>query len=135
MPVVKTRTNRVIADDPEPDDLFVRVTWHGPDDGGKHLRSFDGPVLPIEKYQAAIDWATAMADYMRFPLYVVPMTGRDVLSDDRQQRAIAGLTGRERGKLRRMCVATLAEVLRDCDDRATRAGAFGVLVDMGVVKK
>lgn len=134
MTVIRTSVNRVVADEPEKEDLFVRVTWHGPDDDGRHLRAFDGPLLPIEDYQAAVDWAVGMADQMRFPLYVVPMTGRDALRTEGVRRAVASLTDHERGELRRLLVAKLAGVLRDCDDQDVRADAYDLLLDMKVIR-
>lgn len=134
MPVIKTKSNRVIAEEPEANDQFVRVTWHGPDADGRHLRPFDGPIEPIENYQAAIDWAVSMADDLRFPLYVLPMTGMDVLRTDSVKRAVANLSDQERGELRRLVVTTMAEVMRDCDQPEVRANAFDVLADMGVVR-
>lgn len=133
MPVIKTQNNRVIADDPEPDDLFVQVTWHGPDEDGRHLRAFDGQVLPIERYQAAIDWAVAMADQLRFPLYVVPMRGVDALRTESVKRAMANLTDQQRGELRHLIVTTMAEVMRDSDEPNVRAEAFSILIKMGVI--
>ena len=134
MPVIRTKTNRVIAEDPEADDLFVRVSWLGAHEDGRHLRAFDGPVEPIENYRGAIDWAVSMADDLRFPLFVVPMTGIDALRSDSVKRAVANLTDQERGELRQLVVTTMAELMRDCDQSEVRADAFDVLADMGVVK-
>ena len=78
MSVIRTNTNIVCAYEPEPDDLFVRVVWHGPAEDGRHLRAFEGPLWPIEEYQSTVDWAVSMADYMRFPMHVVPLRLRDV---------------------------------------------------------
>lgn len=134
MPVHKTQNNRVIADDPEPDDLFVQVVWHGPDEDGRHLREFEGPPWPIEEYDKTIQWAVGIADQMRFPIYVVPMRGVDVMRTERVKQAVLRLTDQERGELRRVVVATLAEVLRDCDDPDVRADAYDVLLDMKVIR-
>jgi hypothetical protein len=78
MSVIRTKTNMVCAYDPEPDDLFVQVVWHGPPEDGRHLRAFEGPLWPIEEYQATVEWAVSMAEQMRFPLHVVPLRERDV---------------------------------------------------------
>jgi hypothetical protein len=133
MPIFKTKQNRVVADDPESEDLFVRVTWFGPDADGLHRRAFDGPVQPIEEYQAAIDWAVSMADQMQFPLYVVPMTAQDALCTDRTKRAVTSLSSQERGELRKFLITQMAEVMRDCDDPNIRRDAYAVLGTMGVV--
>ena len=78
MSVIRTKTNMVVAYEPEADDLFVQIVWHGPDEDRRHLRAFEGPPWPIERYQATVDWAVSMADYMRAPLYVVPLRAKDV---------------------------------------------------------
>lgn len=134
MSVIRTKTNMVCAYDPEADDLFVQVVWHGPDDDGRHLRAFEGPPWPIENYQAAIDWAVSMADQMRFPLYVVPLRFTDTVVIDSLRQSMAKLTDRQRGELRGMVVNKMAEVMRNSAEPVIRANAFEVLVDMGVVK-
>jgi hypothetical protein len=134
MPVYKTQRNRVIADDPEADDLFVQVVWHGPDEDGRHLRSFEGPPWPIKEYGRTVEWAVGIADQMRFPLYVVPLRGVDVMRTERVKQAVARLTDQERGELRRMIVAMLAKVMRDCDDPEVRAEAYDLLLDMRVIR-
>jgi hypothetical protein len=134
MPVFKTERNRVVADDPEPDDHWVQVVWHGPDDDGRHLRTFEGPPWPIEEYEKTIEWAVGIADQMRFPLYVVPLRAVDVMKTERVKQVIARLTDQERGEMRRMVVATLAEVMRDCDDPDVRADAYDLLLDMKVIR-
>lgn len=134
MPVIKTNNNRVVADDPEPGDAFVKVTWFGPSQDGKHRKQFHTRPQPIEEYQAAVDWAVSMADQMAFPLYVLPLRADKVLTPDRLDRAFANLTDQERGELRKLVVTTCAEVMRDCDEFEVREGAFGVLAKMGVVK-
>ena len=134
MPVFKTANNKVVADEPEADDLFVHVVWHGPHEDGRHLVAFEGPLEPISEYQRTIDWAIEMAPFMRFPLYVVPLRAQDAMRTERIKRAVERLTDQERGALRRMVVATLAEVMRDCDDPDVRADAYDALVDMKVVR-
>jgi hypothetical protein len=134
MPVFKTERNRVVADDPEPDDLFVQVVWHGPDEDGRHLRIFQGPPWPIKEYEKTIEWAVGIADQMRSPLYVVPLRAVDLMRTERVKQAVARLTDQERGELRRVVVATLAEVMRDCDDPDVRANAYDLLLDMKVIR-
>ena len=122
-----------MADEPEADDLFVHVVWHGPHEDGRHLVGFEGPLEPISEYQRTIDWAVSMAPYMRFPLYVIPLRAQDAVKTERMERAVERLTDQERGELRQLIVATLAEVMRDCDDAEVRADAYDVLLDMKVV--
>ena len=78
MSVIRTKTNMVVAYEPEANDLYVQIVWHGPDEDGRHLKAFEGPPWPIEQYQATVDWAVSMADYMRAPLYVVPLRQKDL---------------------------------------------------------
>ena len=134
MSVIRTKTNMVCAAEPEEDDLFVQLVWHGPDEDGRHLRAFECPPQPIEEYQSTVDWAVGMADQMRFPLYVVPLRAVDVMQTEQVKQAILRLSDQERGELRRMVVATLAEVMRDCDAPNVRADAYDVLLDMKVIR-
>lgn len=78
MSVIRTKTNMVVAYEPEVSDLYVQLVWHGPAGDGRHLRSFEGPPWPIDQYQACVDWAVSMADFMRAPLYVVPLRQKDL---------------------------------------------------------
>jgi hypothetical protein len=71
---------------------------------------------------------------MAQPLYVVPMTGVEVLRTERMQQGMASLTDQQRGELRQQVVATLVSVMRDSDDPAVRADAYKVLEDMKVVR-
>lgn len=84
MSVIRTKTNMVVAYEPEPTDLYVQIVWHGPAGDGRHLRSFEGPPWSIDQYQASVDWAVSMADYMRAPIYVVPLRMRDLPREMRQ---------------------------------------------------
>ena len=135
MPTFKHGANKVVADEPEPRDVFVRVTWFGPPQDGKHLKQFHGPILPIYRYDEAVAWAREMAEQMVFPLYVLPLTGVEVLRTEQVQRGVANLTDQQRGELRRLLVTTLAEVMRDCAKPDVRAAAFDVLAEMGVVQR
>lgn len=134
MPVYKTANNKVVADEPEADDLFVQVVWHGPHKDGRHLVGFEGPIEPIGEYQRTIDWAVSMAESMRFPLYVIPLRAQDAMKTERMKRAVANLTDQERGELRRIVAAAMAEVMRDCDDFDVRSDAYKVLLDMKVIR-
>ena len=125
---------RVAADTPGPDDEFVQVVWFGPPQDGLHRKVFEGPVEPIENYEAVLAWATEMSKAMVYPLYVVPMTGVQALRTERMQQGVARLTDQQRGELRQEVVATLVNVMRDSDDPAIRADAYKVLEDMKVVR-
>ena len=133
MTTVKTANNRVVIEDLQPDDTHVRVVWFGPSQDGLHRKQFHGPMVPVEDHQSAIDWAVSMATQMEHSLYVVPVTGLDVLRSARASDVVATLDDQERGELRRACAAAMAEVMRDSDDPVLRNDAYDVLVDMKVV--
>lgn len=84
MPVHRTKTNMVVAYEPEACDRYVHIVWHGPAGDGRHLRAFEGPPWPIDQYQASVDWALSMADYMRAPIYVEPLRTKDLPKELRQ---------------------------------------------------
>lgn len=133
MPIIKTENNRVAADLPGPDDTHVQVVWFGPSQDGLHRKQFEGPLLPIEQFDQAVAWARELADQMVHPLYVVPLTGIEALRSEQFQRGVASLTDQQRGRLRQHVVATLAAVMRDCDDPVVRSDAYEVLLQMKVV--
>lgn len=132
MTVIKTNRNRVVIDDPEPDDTHVQVVWQGPPQDGPYRVLFEGPLLPIERQDEAVAWARSMADFMLYPIYVMPMTGREALRTEQMNGAFANLTDQQRGQLLHKVVAMLTRLLRDSDDAAIRASAYDVLFDMGV---
>lgn len=135
MSVIRTKANMVIAEEIGDGDHWVQVVWHGPpQDGEEPLRMFEGPAQPIEQYKAVVAWAVSMADQMRFPLYVVPLNAKDLMRTERVKQAIENLTDQERGELRRVVVAALAEVMRDCHDADVRANAYDLLLDMKVIR-
>jgi hypothetical protein len=134
MPIMQANNNRVIADDPGPDDAFVQVVWFGLSEDGIHRNAFEGPVEPIENYEDTLAWAVEMAGQMAQPLYVVPMTGVEVLRTERMRQSVANLTDQQRGELRREVIALLVNVMRDSNDPTVRADAHSILVDMKVIK-
>jgi hypothetical protein len=133
MPIIKCGDNRVVTDEPEADDTHVQVVWFGPPQDGAHKKIFEGPLEPVENFEAAVTWAVEMAEQMVFPLYVVPLTGAQVLRTEQAQRAFANLTDQQRGELRRGVTGMLARVMRDCDDPVVRADAHEVLVQLRAV--
>lgn len=135
MTIIKSGNNRVVIDEePNEDHTHVQVVWFGPPQDGQHRTVFEGPLEPIEQYEAAVAWAVEMAAQMAYPLYVVPMTGVQVVRSEQVQRGFLSLTPGERGELRREVVATLARIMRDCGDRVVRADAYEVLVQMGLIR-
>lgn len=133
MPTIKVNGNRVAADDPEPNDTHVHVVWFGESQDGLHRKVFEGPLEPVENYEAAVAWAVEMAGQMVHPLYVVPLTGAQALRTEQMQGAVAGLSDQQRGELRQDVAAGLARILRDCNDPVVRADAHEILVQMKVV--
>ncbi len=132
--MIPNMTGRVVADIPGPGDTHCQVVWFGPPQDGLHRKIFEGPVEPIERYADVLAWAHEMAGQMVYPLYVVPMTGADVVRTEQMKRGVANLTDQQRGELRREVVATLTTVMRDSNDPAVRADAYDILKDMKVVR-
>ena len=81
MSVIRTKTNMVVAYEPEDCDRYVQLLWHGPAGDGRHLKSFYGPPWPLDQYDACLQWAVSMADYMGTPLYVVPLRLKDIAKE------------------------------------------------------
>lgn len=134
MPIIKCGDNRVVIDEePTADHTHVRVVWFGYSTDGKRRVAIEGPLEPIEDYEAAVNCAVGMAEMMVFPLYIVPMTGVEVLRTEQAQQAFANLTDQQRGELRRDVTGMLARVMRNCDDPVVRADAHEVLVQLRVV--
>lgn len=125
---------RVVADAPQHGNTHVQVVWFGPPQDGSHRKQFEGPMEPIENYEAVLAWANDMAGQMVYPLYVVPMTGAQALRTERIRDAVANLTDQQRGELRQEVVATLINVMRDSNDPVVRADAHSILLDMKVIR-
>lgn len=127
---IQTNRNVVITEQPEPDDVLVRVSLRVPGDKPGVSKPLHLPYRPITEYQEAVDWAVGMADQMAHPLYVVPLNHNDIFRTARWhpfRDYVAGMNDQERGELRRIVVTTAAEVMRDCDDSEIRADMFDVL--------
>ena len=132
---IQTTRNVVITEQPEPDDVFVRVSLLGPGDEPGTLRPHCLRYQPVSEYQAAVAWAVGMADQMAHPLYVVPLSHNDIFRTGRWtpfRDYIAGMSDQERGELRRIIVTTACSVMRDCDDPEIRADMFNVLRQLKV---
>ena len=82
MTVIKSGTNSVVTEAPEPDDLFVQVNWYGPDDDGRTWNLFGGLIEPVENYDEVVAWAVSMAKYMAHKMYVLPMTGAEYMPQE-----------------------------------------------------
>lgn len=135
MTTITTLRNKVVCDEPQPDDVLVRVTLTvpGEEPGTRTVRHL--PYEPVSDYQAAVDWAVSIADQMAYPIHVVSLSHNDIFRTERWTpfaKFIAGMDDQERGELRRIVVTTAAEVMRDCDDPRIRADMFNVLRQLKV---
>ncbi len=136
MPVIKTKRNKVVADDPEPGDVVVQVSWPTPAGDGDNLKPFNMPWRPISEYAASLDWAVSMADKMANPIYVMPLNHREILNTSRfdpYRKLLANLSDQERGEVRQILVDACAGLMRDSEALAVRANAFDILKQLGVV--
>lgn len=136
MTTITTQRNRVITEEPEVDDVFVRVslTAYGVEPGRLTVRHL--PYQPISEYQAAVDWAVGIADELTFPVHVVPLSYSDIRNTDRFQpicEAVASMDDQQRGAMRATVVNSMVEVMRDCDDWQVRADCFDILTQLKVI--
>lgn len=136
MTTITTQRNRVITEEPEDDDVFVRVSLTVPGDepGTRTVRHL--PYQPISDYDAAVAWAVSMADQLAYPVHVVPLSYRDIRNTGRFTPicdAVASMDDQQRGQMRQVVVTTAATVMRDCDDPEIRADMFDVLRQLKVI--
>lgn len=132
MAVIHTKRNMVFVHGAEPGhDKFV-VTMYAPGDGSNLYKNLC--VQPIDRWQAAVDWAVGIADQMAGPLRVgaIGMDSFLRMYGDQCERALAAMSSGEQAELRQQMITTCAEALRDCPDTDTRADAYDVLVKLGV---
>src|SRR3546814_19138307 len=102
---IQTTRNVVITEQPEPDDVLVRVSLMVPGDepGTRSVRHL--PYQPVSEYQEAVDWAVGMADRMAYPIHVVPHSHNDIFRTNRWDQfreLLAGRNAQERGERRPM---------------------------------
>lgn len=136
MTTITTQRNKVVTDQPEPDDVMVYIGWTGPTDETGVRRAISTRYMPIASYQECLDWAVGIADRMTHPLYVVPLNHNDILRTDRWTpfaELLATLTDQERGALRRDVVNSMCEIMRDCDDWQVRSDAHDILTQLKVI--
>ncbi|MBL4917083.1 hypothetical protein [Szabonella alba] len=124
MAILKTDRNTVYAYEPLPEDSFVQ-TYLGTPEGRKLLTT-----CPVADYRAAVGWAVRMADRMAYPVELVPMTAGEFTAKHRDR--LAQMHDQARGRLRQVAIASMLEVMRDCDDPDTRAEAYAVLQTLKV---
>lgn len=137
MTTIATQRNKVITEQPEPDDVMVEVILFGEGDtpgtvcGRKLLQQ------PITHYQECLDWALGIADQMARPIYVVPLNHSDIFNTKRwapYRDCIANMNDQQWGELRRDIVKSMCEVMRDCDDWQVRADAYDILTKLKVIR-
>lgn len=136
MTTITTQRNTVITEDPEHDDVFVRVSLTVPGDepGTRTVRHL--PYQPISDYEAAVAWAVSMADQLAYPVHVVPLSYSDIRNTGRFKPicdAVASMDDQQRGQMRQVVVTTACSVMRDCDDPEIRADMFDVLRQLKVI--
>lgn len=135
MTIIHTKRNTVYAYEPQPDDVLVQAGWGAPNDDGT-CRRLLLPYQPITEYQATVDWAVSVADQFAHPIHVVALNHRDIFNTNRFapfRDLLANLTDQERGQVRQMCIASLAQVMRDCGVPALRAECYDLLVKFKAV--
>ena len=130
MTIIKTKRNFVCAYDPMPEDMFVCTWLMGSEQ--RHLMS----TKTIDHYESAVAWAVGMADQMAQPIEVVTVDGVEYLRRNRDalEGHLASLNDQQRGELRQRIAASMAQIMRDCPDEDTRAGAYEVLQKMKVIQ-
>ena len=136
MPVIKTKRSKVVADDPEPGDVVIQVAWRAPTVDGKHQRYIRLPWQPISEYNETLDWAISMADQLTYPIYILPLSHRDLLQTNRfapYRNLLANMNEDDRMEVRQIVVDSCAAIMRDSNTPALRANAFNMLKQLGVV--
>ena len=130
MAIITTARNHVYAYEPQADDTHVQTIIRSP------TERYVLTTQRIEEYQAAVAWATSMADGMAHPLTVLPINAPESMQANRErlENGLARMTDAERDELREVVVNRLLETMRDNDDPAMRAEAFEVLKMMKVTK-
>ena len=136
MPVIKTKRSKVVADDPEPGDVVIQVAWLTPTVDGKHQRYIELPWQPISEYNETLDWAISIADQLAHPIYILPLSHRDILQTNRfdpYHKFLANMNEDDRMEVRQIIVDSCAAILRDSNTPALRVDAFNTLKQLSVV--
>lgn len=136
MTTITTQRNKVITEEPEHDDVLVRVSLMAPGDepGTRTVRHL--PYQPVSEYDEAVAWAVLIADQLAYPIHVVPLSYSDVRNTGRFKPicdAVASMDDQQRGDMRQVVVTTACSVMRDCDDPEIRAGMFDLLRQLKVI--
>ena len=136
MPVIKTKRNKVVADDPEPGDVVIQVAWRAPTVDGEHQRYIELSWQPIYEYNETLNWAISMSDQLTYPIYILPLSHQDILQTNRfapYRKFLANMSEHERMEVRQIIINSCAATMRDSNTPALRANAFNTLMRLGVV--
>lgn len=98
--------------------------------GGRDVGHF--AVLPFWQDQLFQHALLVRGVGLGYPVTLVPITASEFTAKHREK--LDALDDQTRGRLRQVAVASMLEVMRDCDDPDTRAEAYGVLQALGVVR-
>ena len=130
MAIITTARNHVYAYDSQADDTHVQTIVRSPTE--RYVLTTQG----IEEYQAAVAWATSMADEMAGSITVLPINAPEFMQANRErlENGLARMTDAERDELREVVVNRLLQTMRDNNDPAMRAEAFEVLKMMKVTQ-
>jgi hypothetical protein len=83
-----------------------------------------------------LDWAISMADQLTYPIYILPLSHRDILQPNRfapYRKFLANMNEDDRMEVRQLVVDSCATIMRDSNTPALRANAFNMLKQLGVV--
>ena len=136
MPVIKTKRNKVVADDLEPGDVVIQVAWRAPAVDGEHQRYIELPWQPISEYNETLDWAISMADQITHPIYILPLSHRDILQTSQfapYRKFLANMNEQEGAEVRQIIVDSCVGIMRDSDTPSLRADAYNMLAQLVVV--
>ena len=136
MPVIKTKRSKVVADDLEAGDVVIQVAWRAPTVDGEHQRYIELPWQPISEYNETLDWAISMADQLPYPIYILPLSHRDILKTNRfarYRKFLANMNEQERAEVRQIIVDSCASIMRDSNTPALRANPFNMLKQLCMV--
>lgn len=133
MTIINTQRNSVHFEEPEPDDIFISVSFIAPTGDGKHLRPVSLGWFPVAGFRDWVNWAVGMADMMERPIYILPLNHNDIFRTGRfepYRNLLKNLSETEWRDMRRLLIQNCLEILRDCDDRHARAEAYASLAQL-----
>lgn len=138
MAIIHTQRNSVHVEEPEVEDVFLQVSLLGPSEDGKFRRPVKLGWFPIADFQEWLDWAVAIADRMAHPIYILPLSHRDIFNTGRfdpYRKLLENLTDQEWEHVRRFIVAACLDVMRVSPDYAVRNVAYDQLVMLDIAQR